>query len=97
MYKFLAAGQPAPDASPSTGQANIIGGKDHKVSPVVLSTGVLTKRAASIEPDPTPFELKLNVTDTEFVVVEDTSAWDTNAVILKVAKNKSEILLNIYT
>ena len=30
------------------------------------------------------FELKLNVTDTEFVVVEDTTAWDTNAVILKV-------------
>ncbi|CAN8016602.1 unnamed protein product [Ixodes persulcatus] len=30
-----------------------------------------------------PLELKLNMTDTEIVVVEDTAAWDTNAVILK--------------
>ncbi|KAK5644974.1 hypothetical protein RI129_006274 [Pyrocoelia pectoralis] len=30
-----------------------------------------------------PFELKLNITDCEIVVVEDTSQWDTNAVILK--------------
>lgn len=29
-------------------------------------------------------EFKLNVTDSELVVVEDTSQWDTNAVILKV-------------
>jgi hypothetical protein len=31
-----------------------------------------------------PYELKLNITDSEIVVVEDTSQWDTNAVILKV-------------
>jgi hypothetical protein len=30
------------------------------------------------------YELKLNITDSEIVVVEDTSQWDTNAVILKV-------------
>ncbi|PNF41787.1 hypothetical protein B7P43_G02611, partial [Cryptotermes secundus] len=30
-----------------------------------------------------PFEFKLNITDSEIVVVEDTSQWDTNAVILK--------------
>ncbi|KAI5737130.1 hypothetical protein M8J76_010314 [Diaphorina citri] len=30
-----------------------------------------------------PFQMKLNVTDSEFVIVEDTSQWDTNAVILK--------------
>lgn len=30
------------------------------------------------------YEFKLNVTDSELVVVEDTSQWDTNAVILKV-------------
>lgn len=29
------------------------------------------------------FELKLNVTDSELVVVEDSSQWDSNAVILK--------------
>ncbi|KFM78297.1 Vacuolar protein sorting-associated protein 13D, partial [Stegodyphus mimosarum] len=31
----------------------------------------------------TNFEIKVNVTDTEFVVVEDTSLWDSNAVIAK--------------
>ena len=30
-----------------------------------------------------PFELKLNITESELVLVEDTSLWDTNAVILK--------------
>lgn len=30
-----------------------------------------------------PFEMKLNITDSEIVFVEDTSQWDTNAVILK--------------
>lgn len=30
------------------------------------------------------FELKLNITDSEIVVVEDMAQWDTNAVILKV-------------
>lgn len=30
------------------------------------------------------FDLKLNVTDSEIVVVEDASQWDSNAVILKV-------------
>ncbi|XP_046414322.1 vacuolar protein sorting-associated protein 13D isoform X1 [Neodiprion fabricii] len=30
-----------------------------------------------------PFELKLNITDSELVIVENTALWDTNAVILK--------------
>lgn len=30
-----------------------------------------------------PFELKLNITDSEVVVLEDASLWETNAVILK--------------
>ncbi|RZF46007.1 hypothetical protein LSTR_LSTR006773 [Laodelphax striatellus] len=45
---------------------------------------------ASTVSHPTPqpnnnlmFELKLNITDSEIVIVEDTSQWDTNAVILK--------------
>lgn len=33
-----------------------------------------------------PYELKLNITDSEIVFVEDTSQWDTNAVILKVTE-----------
>lgn len=31
-----------------------------------------------------PFEMKLNVSDTQFIVVEDSTTWDTSAVILKV-------------
>lgn len=31
-----------------------------------------------------PFELRMNVTDTEFVVVENMTVCDTSAVILKV-------------
>lgn len=30
------------------------------------------------------FELKVNITDSQIVFVEDTSQWDTNAIILKV-------------
>ncbi|KAJ2952417.1 hypothetical protein O0L34_g6723 [Tuta absoluta] len=33
--------------------------------------------------DPLQMELKLNVTDSQVVLVEDASVWDTNAVILK--------------
>lgn len=36
------------------------------------------------EPDNMQFDLKLNITDSEIVLVEDSSHWDTNAVILKV-------------
>ncbi|KAF4525446.1 hypothetical protein B566_EDAN016234 [Ephemera danica] len=42
-----------------------------------------TKPMTIVEPDETPYELKLNVTDSEIVIVEDTSQSDTNAVILK--------------
>lgn len=34
--------------------------------------------------EPGAFELKLNITDSEIVVVENMAQWDTNAVILKV-------------
>ena len=37
-------------------------------------------KAQSIE---IPFDLKLKITDSELVLVEDTSMWNTNAVILK--------------
>lgn len=34
------------------------------------------------------FDLKLNITDSEIIVVEDASEWDSNAVILKVKFGK---------
>ncbi|KAK8735874.1 hypothetical protein OTU49_017439, partial [Cherax quadricarinatus] len=54
-----------------------------KINPMVESTGVMTKHAIIQEQNKTPFELKLNITDSELVVVENTAVWDTNAVILK--------------
>jgi hypothetical protein len=48
-----------------------------------VSTGA-TSSVTGQPAEEVPFELKLNITDSEIVVVEDTSQWDTNAVILKV-------------
>lgn len=31
-----------------------------------------------------PFEVKLNITNSEVVILEDTTQWDSNAVIFKV-------------
>ncbi|XP_062579526.1 intermembrane lipid transfer protein VPS13D-like isoform X2 [Saccostrea cucullata] len=52
-------------------------------SPLTVSSGIMTKRGPIVEEVEVPFELKLNVSDTQFIVVEDSSTWDTNAVILK--------------
>lgn len=48
------------------------------------STSTYSCENARVESSEVPFELKLNITDSEIVVVEDSSQWDTNAVILKV-------------
>ncbi|XP_069683777.1 intermembrane lipid transfer protein Vps13D isoform X2 [Periplaneta americana] len=47
------------------------------------TTGGVKGRATLNTTEEIPYELKLNITDSEIVVVEDTSQWDTNAVILK--------------
>jgi len=54
------------------------------ISPVTVSAGIVTKRAPILDIPEKTFDFKLNVSDCELVVVEDTSAWDSNAVILKV-------------
>ncbi|KAG7167042.1 Vacuolar protein sorting-associated protein 13D-like 2, partial [Homarus americanus] len=54
-----------------------------KLNPMVESTGVMTKHAIFQEQNKVPFELKLNITDSELVVVENTAVWDTSAVILR--------------
>ena len=55
----------------------------NKPNPLIVSTGVLSKRRATEENNDAPFELCMNLTDSELVVVEDTSDRDSNAVILK--------------
>ncbi|XP_053546399.1 intermembrane lipid transfer protein VPS13D isoform X2 [Bombina bombina] len=53
------------------------------VVPKTVKSGVVTKRSSvQITPEKQS-EVKINVTGTEFVVVEDMSCFDTNAIILK--------------
>lgn len=53
------------------------------VSSVILAQGQENNAGVVPEDEALFTELRLNVTDSEIVIVEDTSLWDTNAVILK--------------
>ncbi|KAM6924954.1 intermembrane lipid transfer protein VPS13D [Xenentodon cancila] len=62
------------NSDPSTGGA---------VMPKTVKSGVVTKRSTVLVSQDRCLEVKVNVTGTEFVVVEDWSCLDTNAIILK--------------
>uniref|UniRef100_A0A3Q3XBB5 UBA domain-containing protein n=1 Tax=Mola mola TaxID=94237 RepID=A0A3Q3XBB5_MOLML len=51
--------------------------------PKTVKRGVVTKRLTVPVNEDRRLEVKINVTSTEFVVVEDSSCLDTNAIILK--------------
>uniref|UniRef100_A0A3Q2P469 Vacuolar protein sorting 13 homolog D n=1 Tax=Fundulus heteroclitus TaxID=8078 RepID=A0A3Q2P469_FUNHE len=53
------------------------------VMPKTVKSGVVTKRSTVLVTHDRSLEVKINVTGTEFVVVEDLSCLDTNAVVLK--------------
>uniref|UniRef100_A0A671WLN2 Vacuolar protein sorting 13 homolog D n=1 Tax=Sparus aurata TaxID=8175 RepID=A0A671WLN2_SPAAU len=53
------------------------------VMPKTVKSGVVTKRSTVPVTQDRCLEVKINVTGTEFVVVEDSSCLDTNAIILK--------------
>ncbi|NWY00497.1 VP13D protein, partial [Nothoprocta ornata] len=53
------------------------------VLPKTVKSGVVTKRSSLQVSTEKQLEVKVNVTGTEFVVVEDMSCFDTNAIILK--------------
>ncbi|XP_054993601.1 intermembrane lipid transfer protein VPS13D isoform X1 [Sorex araneus] len=53
------------------------------VVPKTVKSGVVTKRSSLPVSTERHLEVKVNVTGTEFVVVEDVSCLDTNAIILK--------------
>ncbi|CAM9137825.1 unnamed protein product [Lampetra planeri] len=53
------------------------------VMPKTVKTGVVTKRSTVPVNQDRYLEVKINITGTEFVVVEDSSCLDTNAIILK--------------
>ncbi|XP_007940863.1 vacuolar protein sorting-associated protein 13D [Orycteropus afer afer] len=58
-------------------------GSESVVVPKTVKSGVVTKRSSLPVPTERHLEVKVNVTGTEFVVVEDVSCFDTNAIILK--------------
>uniref|UniRef100_A0A8C8S437 Vacuolar protein sorting 13 homolog D n=1 Tax=Pelusios castaneus TaxID=367368 RepID=A0A8C8S437_9SAUR len=53
------------------------------VIPKTVKSGVVTKRSSLPVTTEKHLEVKINVTGTEFVVVEDMSCFDTSAIILK--------------
>ncbi|XP_028266472.1 vacuolar protein sorting-associated protein 13D isoform X2 [Parambassis ranga] len=53
------------------------------VMPKTVKSGVITKRSTVPVTQDRCLEVKINVTGTEFVVVEDSSCLDTSAIILK--------------
>ncbi|XP_073937433.1 intermembrane lipid transfer protein VPS13D isoform X8 [Castor canadensis] len=53
------------------------------IVPKTVKSGVVTKRSSLPVSNERLLEVKVNVTGTEFVVVEDVSCFDTNAIILK--------------
>ncbi|KAJ8264877.1 hypothetical protein COCON_G00139760 [Conger conger] len=59
------------------------GGATGAVMPKTVKSGVVTKRSTVPVTQEHHLEVKVNVTGTEFVVVEDSSSLDTNAIILK--------------
>ncbi|XP_040182653.1 vacuolar protein sorting-associated protein 13D [Rana temporaria] len=59
------------------------GGTSLLVIPKTVKSGVVTKRSSVQLTPEKQLEVKINVTGTEFVVVEDASCVDTNAIILK--------------
>ncbi|KAI4823651.1 hypothetical protein KUCAC02_012229, partial [Chaenocephalus aceratus] len=75
-------GQSRPgDASTDPGPAST--STTGAVMPKTVKSGVVTKRSTVPVTQDRRLEVKINVTGTEFVVVEDSSCLDTNAIILK--------------
>ncbi|XP_065141972.1 intermembrane lipid transfer protein VPS13D isoform X2 [Paramisgurnus dabryanus] len=78
---------PAEKGEAPTRQRWPSGGSDQggtgAVMPKTVKSGVVTKRSTVPIIQDKHLEVKINVTGTEFVVVEDSSCLDTNAIILK--------------
>ncbi|XP_075461165.1 intermembrane lipid transfer protein VPS13D isoform X3 [Ascaphus truei] len=83
VHKFLHTPSEAKKSAHATQFQQQRGSSDISVLPTTVKYGVVTKRSSiQITPEK-QLEVKINVTGTEFVVVEDMSCSDTNAIILK--------------
>jgi len=56
---------------------------DFNEEPLYPTAGVVTRRNPVIQTSGPVFELKLNITDSEVVMVADTAQWESSAVILR--------------
>ncbi|XP_070615164.1 intermembrane lipid transfer protein VPS13D isoform X2 [Erythrolamprus reginae] len=79
VHDFLQT--PSNPKKPSSPPPARLGGET--VIPKAIKCGIVTKRSSLQISTEKQLEVKVNVTDTEFVVVEDMTCSDTNAVILK--------------
>ncbi|XP_025097802.1 vacuolar protein sorting-associated protein 13D-like isoform X4 [Pomacea canaliculata] len=79
---FVEEDVPQPERAPQQPSA-IMNKASRTQSPLAVSRGIVTKRGPLVEEMKVPFELMLKVDNTQFVVVENCTTLDTNAVILK--------------
>jgi vacuolar protein sorting-associated protein 13D len=77
----------APAAAATQGEAEVKTRARTKVflqeEPLYPSAGVISRRAPIVESKGPVFELKLNITDSEFIIVADSSQSDSSTVILR--------------
>nr|XP_054769178.1 intermembrane lipid transfer protein VPS13D-like [Lytechinus pictus] len=78
-----ASSETSTSLDPSTESSNVTTVDKSSRSPVSIGAGILTKRVPHREQVEKNSDFKVNVTETEFVILEDTSSSDSNAVILK--------------
>ncbi|XP_030843346.1 vacuolar protein sorting-associated protein 13D-like [Strongylocentrotus purpuratus] len=78
-----ASSEASTSLDPSTESSNVTTVDKRSRSPVSIGTGILTKRVPHREQVEKNSDFKVNVTETEFVILGDTSSSDSNAVILK--------------
>ncbi|KAK9392132.1 vacuolar protein sorting-associated protein 13D [Crotalus adamanteus] len=83
VHDFLQTpSDPKRPSNPPPSRQRSLGGEP-AVIPKAVKCGIVTKRSSLQISTEKQLEVKINVTDTEFVVVEDMTCTDTNAVILK--------------
>ncbi|XP_069096842.1 intermembrane lipid transfer protein VPS13D isoform X1 [Pleurodeles waltl] len=83
VHNFLHTSSDRTKADNCTGSLHRKCSSDTVVLPHTVKTGVVTKRSSVQVTQEKHLEVKINVTGTEFVVIENMSCFDTNAIILK--------------
>ena len=74
---------PAQTGQPTSQKKQVTRNVELYGEPLYPTAGVVTRRYPVIETTGPVFELKLNITDSEVVMVSDPSRWESSAVILR--------------